>query len=77
MNKLLAEKIVKALGGAGSIYEDYSGRGQWGERTTGVQCEGGLIEVLQEALDMRLSEDDKIAMRLLREDALGKSKIVY
>lgn len=53
MLKILAEKIVDVIteeGYEASVHEQYSGRGMFGEATTGVSTKANIAEVLTSIL---------------------------
>ena len=86
MNKDLALAIVDAInssGGDANIYEDYSGRGMYGQTTTGVVVESGdIIASIISYADLFVDQDDNIgeplySIHFVRSDSLGHGKIYY
>jgi len=91
MKKAIAEFIVDTIGCEedAKIYEDYSGRGMYGETTTGIVCSNpmAVTEALIEALlntdedevetlneQYNEDEDDRTSLSF---DSLGHDYIVY
>ena len=69
-----------------SLYENYSGRGMYGETTTGIVCGNPLTvlaAVIAEAIVMESEEFTKshnsmmAELSRLRQDNLGKQIIIY
>lgn len=81
----LAQAIAEL--GDYEVYEGYSGRGMYGQKTTGLVCACGAREILADIIeDMRtenilkdrLDEIDFFDVpREFREDSLGMKVIVY
>ena len=81
MNKELAERIVDNAPYGVDLYEDYSGRGMYGEKTTAIKCDdaGDLIAAFAQAVldDPDNGEQVVQAARQLRFDSLGKGMVAY
>ena len=86
MNKDLALTIVDAInsnGGDANIYEDYSGRGMYGETTTGVVVESGdIIASIINYADLFVDQEEDLGnplynIRSIRADSLGLAAIYY
>ena len=89
MKETYAKAIVEAANDEcvnASVYENYSGRGMYGETTTGVTLEDdGILPVLTARVALRLSSqnhnldvDEFIEeIRSLRSDNLGRDVIIY
>ena len=86
MNKDLALAIVDAInnnGGDANIYEDYSGRGMYGQPTTGVVVESGdIIASIINHSDLFTGQEycpgePLYHIRSIREDSLGLATIYY
>lgn len=87
MTKKQAELIVDFLWNGSyesEVYEGYSGRGMYGEQTTGVSYGGGLIDFVQMVGTWMEDMDDMDevvevgrALKNLRWDNLGMGIILY
>lgn len=82
MDKRAAELIVRAgqeLGFQCEIYEDYSGRFMYGEKTTGMTFDSinEVIAAAFEAGKLAQCEDLDITPGNLRHDSMGLGIIVY
>ena len=80
MQKLLAEKLCECHEDF-KLYEEYSGRGMYGTKTTGVKC-GSIAHVLEatiENADAFLDEEGYPLFEYLdlKWDSLGLGYIVY
>lgn len=66
------------------VYENYSGRGMFGETTTGIVCNksefyngiGGFLETAEE-FDIELINEVGTMFKNLRTDSMGLSMIFY
>lgn len=85
MNKKLAQFIVDAVDceDDARIYEEYSGRGMFGDTTTGVVVnswsevlKGVLIYAAENGISEEL-RDTIFELRNFRSDNLGRQMIIY
>jgi hypothetical protein len=85
MTRNKANYLCDILDGSGEIYENYSGRGMYGEETVGVRYCGELIYLLNAILDNPTSYESYLEEKRiddeggwnLRWDNLGYDIIIY
>jgi len=90
MNEKLAKKLIETAENYDSIelelYENYSGRGMYGETTTGIVCDSfselmvvGFVLGVYVGEDESCHDDESFALMLetLRWDNLGRRIIFY
>jgi len=82
MNKALANVIAEAVDG--DIYENYSGRGMYGNTTTGVTFDGrpedlcaALVNISGEIEELKKDGELDDEVGSLHFDSLGMDTIVY
>ena len=89
MKRELADFIIEACENADTffqnddmpyIYEDYSGKGMFGKKTTGIVCQNIMPVMAAIACELNESEEWNIDFELiqyLQTDSLGLSFIMY
>ena len=89
MKKEIAEALIEIMEefceeNAAKIYEEYSGRGMYGDKTTGivVSSVGDLIAAIISRADLLVEDeyeftDAKFDVKSIRIDSLGRDTIIY
>ena len=89
MTKETAEFLLEACGDAGveaELYEDYSGRGMYGAKTTGivVSSVADVLDAVLEYIGNNVDGDEWLGTKLpatevhgLRWDGMGTDVIIY
>jgi len=77
MDAALAQKFVdNDADGDVSIYQEYSGRGMFGNTTTGIVVPGeGTLDYL--LAEISFTSEEKNQIKKFRKDNLGKQLIIY